>query len=463
MGVPIPLRRLKRVSFSVSPLIFYSFWPFLREIPALISRPMREFFGLVFALFFILSEPLSLAQTNTAAEVDAAMRKFRVVPGFRIELFATEPLIQNPVSFTFDEQGRAYVVETHRRRTSVFDIRFYPDWVDDDFSFRTVLDRSNFFTKVLVPGNTNLPPKYSQDRNGDGKYDWHDLEVESDRLRLIVDENGDGRADKALTFAENFKTVVSGVAAGVLARKGDVYFTCIPDLWLLRDTNQDGVADFRKSLATGFGVHISSGGHDMHGLKLGPDGKLYFSIADRGMDVIAGGRHLSNPDSGAVLRCNPDGSDLELFATGLRNPQELAFDQFGNLWTGDNNGDGGDKARWLYVVEGGEYGWRLGWQQQPKLGAWNEELLWELPPTNNAAYLIPPVGHVGHGPAGLSFYPGTGMPPEYNSHFFMCDFPGDVNTFAVRSRGSGFELVDLRPFLSEMYPVDVDFGPKGGV
>ena len=285
--------------------------------------------------------------------------------------------------------------------------------------------------------------------------------MESERIRLLTDQNGDGVADRATTFAEDFKTTVSGVAAGVLARKGDVYFTCIPDLWLLRDTNNDGLADQRKSLAHGFGVHISFGGHDLHGLKFGPDGKLYFSVADRGLHVESQGKTLANPDSGAILRCNPDGSELELVATGLRNPQELAFDQYGNLWTGDNNGDGGDKARWLYIVEGGDYGWHYGWQHLPKMGAWNAEGLWELAPTNTAAYLLPPVAHIGHGPAGIAFYPGTGL-PGYRNHFFMCDFPGGVYSFAVQSRGAGFEVYDLRQFLWELYPVDIDFGPDGG-
>jgi quinoprotein glucose dehydrogenase len=433
---------------------------------ALVSRSMREFFVLTLLIVqsaLAAEAPPRANATNVSSEVQTAMRKMKVVPGFHIEPFATEPMIQNPVSFTFDEKGRAYVVETYRRRTSVYDIRNHPDWVDDDFSFRTVADRSNFFRKVLVPGNTNLPSKIIVDRNHDGKFDWHDLEVESERIRLLTDTSGDGHADKVTTFADNFKTLVSGVAAGVLAHKGDIYFTCIPNLWLLRDFNGDGVSDYRKSLADGFGVHISYGGHDLHGLKFGPDGKLYFSIADRGLNVVSGGHTISNPDSGAVLRCNPDGSDLELFATGLRNPQELAFDQFGNLWTGDNNGDGGDKARWLYVVEGGEYGWRMGWQHQPKLGAWNSEALWEMQPKNTAAYLLPPVAHIGHGPAGLSFYPGTGLPPEYNNHFFLCDFPGGVHTFSVFGKGAGFEVTDLKQFLWELYPVDVDFGSLGGV
>lgn len=400
---------------------------------------------------------------QTTNELEQAVRKLRVADGFRVELFAAEPLIQNPVSFAFDEQGRAFVVETHRRRTSVFDIRNHPDWLTNDFSFRTVLDRSNFFRQALAPGKTNVPEKLRIDRNQDGRFDSADLEVESERLRLVEDRNADGVAETASTFAEGFNSLVSGVAAGVLPRKGDVYFACIPDLWILRDQNGDRTADIRAKLLSGFGVHISYGGHDLHGLKFGPDGKLYFSIADRGLHVVTGdGRTNSLPDTGAIMRCNPDGTEFEIVATGFRNPQELAFDQHGNLWTGENNGDGGDKARWLYVVEGGDYGWHIGWQHLPKMGAWNSEMLWSMPPTNTAYQIIPPIAHIGHGPAGLAFYPGTGLPPQYANHFFMCDFPGGVNAFSVESSGAGFEVRNARPVLSELYPVDVDFGPRGG-
>ena len=115
---------------------------------------------------------------------------------------------------------------------------------------------------------------------------------------------------------------------------------------------------------------------------MGPDGKLYFSIGDRGFNVTTREGKLAVPDTGSVFRCDPDGSELEVFATGLRNPQELAFDQYGNLFTGDNNSDSGDKARWVYLVEGGDSGWRIGYQfmESPySRGPWNAERMWHPP------------------------------------------------------------------------------------
>jgi quinoprotein glucose dehydrogenase len=376
------------------------------------------------------------------AEIDAAMKKFRLQPGFFAEMFASEPFFANPTSFAFDETGRCFVVETHRRRTSSYDIRSHRDWLDADYSFRTVEDRAQFLQRMLSPTNTSLPKGIVKDRNGDGKFDWRDLEVESERIRLLEDKDFNGLADSARTYAEDFKTLVTGVAAGIATHKGSVWFACVPDLWRLQDMNKDGRADFRQKLVSGLGVHIAFGGHDLHGLKFGPDGKLYFTIADRGFTVTNGSNVFRNPDSGAVVRCNPDGSEFEVVHTGLRNPQELAFDHFGNLFTGDNNADGGDKARWVYVAEGGEGGWHYGWQNQPKLGLWNSERLWAIEPTNTGAYILPPVAHIGHGPAGVAYYPGVGLPTRYANHFFMADFPGGVRSFALQQKGASFEVTD---------------------
>ena len=237
-----------------------------------------------------------------------------------------------------------------------------------------------------------------------------------------------------------------GIGAGVLARKDDVWYTCIPGLWKLRDTNGDGRADRRKLLHDGYGVHVGFLGHDLHGLRFGPDGRLYFSIGDRGFNVTTvDGNTLAVPDTGSVLRCNPDGTELEVFATGLRNPQELAFDQYGNLFTGDNNSDSGDRARWVYLVEGGDSGWRIGYQfiEAPiSRGPWNEEKLWYPAFAGQAAYIVPPIANLADGPSGLTYDPGVSLlPAQYKNHFFLVDFRGSsgssgIRTFALEPKGA---------------------------
>src|SRR5205807_4487623 len=132
---------------------------------------------------------------------------------------------------------------------------------------------------------------------------------------------------------------------------------------------------------------------------------------DRGLNVrTREGKVLDYTDTGAVLRCEPDGSDLEVVAYGLRNPQELAFDEHGNLFTGDNTCDAGDAARIVYVVEGGDSGWRIGYQylRWPNAaGPWNSEKLWHLPFAGQSASIVPPVAHRASGPSGLTYNPGV--------------------------------------------------------
>ena len=105
-----------------------------------------------------------------------------------------------------------------------------------------------------------------------------------------------------------------------------------------------------------------------------------------------------------MFRCDPDGKNLEVVARGLRNPQELAFDEFGNLFADDNNCDKGDHARLVYVVEGGDSGWNMAYQTIPPpylVGPWHAERMWHLPHAGQPAWIVPPVGKLGAGPSGL--------------------------------------------------------------
>lgn len=383
-----------------------------------------------------------------------AMKAFRMPAGVNVRLWAAEPLLANPVAFCFDEQGRCYVAETYRLHHGVTDNRNNMHWLDDDLASRTVADRVAMYKKHA---KNNFEKMY---------------ETDHDRVKLVEDTTGKGVADKATVFADGFKNAADGLGSGLLARKGNVYFTNIPDLWLLQDTKGTGKADVKKSLATGFGIHVAFIGHDMHGLRIGLDRKLYFSIGDRGLNVkTKEGRHLYNPDSGAVLRCDLDGSNLEIVHTGLRNPQELAFDAYGNLFTVDNNSDSGDRARLVQIVEGGDTGWRTGYQYGSGMsdrGPFNAEKIWHLPHDGQPAYIVPPLAHITSGPSGFCFnYGATALPERYKDHFFICDFRGSpggstIYSFAVKPKGASYEPVDGHNAFGGILATDCDFGPDGG-
>lgn len=386
---------------------------------------------------------------------DAAAMRAQIEGGLKATVWAAEPMFQNPVCFAFDEAGKCYVAEANRYQNGVPDTRGHMYWLDEDIGSRSVADRVAMYKKHKFPQHE--------------KFD--------DKIRVLWDSTGSGHADQAETFSGGYNRYEDGIGSGLLARKGTVYYTCIPDVYALKDTKGDGKADVKTSLATGFGVRVQFVGHDMHGLRIGPDGKLYFSIGDRGFNVTTKeGKHLFNPDSGAVLRCDLDGSNLEIVHSGLRNPQELAFDDFGNLFTYDNNCDSGDAARWVQIVEGGDSGWRCGYQYgtlmhtpavpQQNRGPWNAEKLWHLQNPDQPAYIVPPLAHFGNGPSGLTHYPGVGLNDKYKDHFFACDFTASpanskIWTLAVKPKGASFEVVNLRPFAQSVVPTDCEFGPDG--
>ncbi len=408
------------------------------------ARAAEESFG---------ATPVTGAKVAAASkDGELAIKKFRITPGLQAELWAAEPLVANIVSFHFSDQGDCYVVETFRHSDGVTDIRSHMDWLDEELASRSVEERVAIMKRHE---GTNIV-KYTR---------------MSDRVRKVWDSSRSGRADKATVFSDGYNAIPDGLAAGVLAWRGSVYFANIPHLWKLEDSSGSGMATQKQPILSGFGVRVGFLGHDLHGLTVGPDGKLYFTIGDRGAHVVtADGRTVSNPETGAFYRCNFDGTGLEIVASGLRNPQEIAFDEFGNWFTGDNNSDGGDPARWVQLLEGGDSGWRIGYQfldQPNSRGPWIAEKMCYPQGEGQPAYINPPIANIANGPSGLTYYPGTGLPDRFQHHFFLCDFTGGqgskVHTFALQPKGAGFEMIDRNFLISEVLCTDVDFGPDGGI
>ncbi len=416
------------------------------------------------ACFPILAGPIRAAEEGHGAGASAsvvvgasdegqnAIKTFKFDAGLTCALWAAEPLLGNPVCFTQDEKGRWYVGETFRQEKGIEDDRGHAEWLDEDIASKTVEDRLAYMHK-----HTPDPAKFA------AKYEKYE-----ERIRRLEDTTGSGVANKVTTYADGFNAAADGTGAGILARGGEVWYTCIPNLWRFKDTNDDGMADVKEKLLTGFGIKFAFRGHDMHGLRFGPDGKLYWTIGDRAISVpTKEGARVAETETGTVMRSNPDGTDFEIFATGVRNPQELAFDEHGNLFTGDNNSDAGDKARFTYLVEGGDCGWRMAYQYLNDRGPWMRERPWDDQIAAGIRYIIPCIANISNGPSGLTYNPGTGLSDKYKGKFFLSDFRGGANAsvvheISVEPKGAFF-TAKARDWVKGVLTTDVEFGNDGSL
>jgi len=394
-------------------------------------------------------ERLTTPVINPASdEATQALSRMKVPAGLKAELWAAEPMFANPVAFNLDEKGRVFVSETHRYGSSVLDIRDYMWILEDDLANR---NQDDFVAMIhRLWGEDNVK----------------ELSKESERLMLLEDTTGAGKADKATVYATDFRSPIDGIASGVLTRRGDVWFSNIPALW--KFTGHDK-AETRTELLRGFGLRFNFTGHDFHGLILGPDGRIYMSIGDRGAYVkTKEGGAVDSADTGAVFRCWPDGTGFELFATGLRNPQSLLFNEYGDLFTGDNDSDQGDEERLVHVVQDGDSGWRVGYQHAPRgnAGPWNAEKMWHPRNAAQPNFILPPICNIEDGPSGIAYYPGTGLTPAYAGTLFITHFKGSISNsgiyaYTVKPSGASYAIDTAKPFLTGALPTDVRFGPDG--
>lgn len=370
--------------------------------------------------------------------------------------------IKSPTALTFDEQGNVYVAETHRFRFGIEDDRNHLYWYLDDLAAKTVDDRRKLHEKWK------------------GKVSMEHMTSKSEVIRRFSDSNGDGSIDKATVFSDGYNDVLDGTGAGVFHYEGSLYFACIPKIYKLRDTDNDGVADEKKVVEEGFGVRISLSGHDLNGFTLGPDGRIYGTIGDRGYSLITKeGKGYQYPNEGAAFRFEPDGTGFEVFHTGLRNPKEISFDEFGDAFSVDNNSDQGDQARIVYLVEGGDSGWQMehqamhtfhrsiGLEKRPP-SRWMDEKMWELRNDEQPAYILPPAAHLSSGPSGLTYHPGAGFLESETGRFLICDYKGGaansgIWSFKMEKDGAGMKMADARQFTWGVAATDVEYSFDGRV
>lgn len=415
---------------------------------------------------------LGIARAKEARESIVA----KMADGLELSLWASDSLAPDPIAMDIDTKGRIYLTRTNRQKNSEFDIRGYRDWMTPSISLQSVEERRAFLRKTFAP-ELSEENEWFPDLNEDGSHDWKDLTVEKDEVWMLEDTNKDGMADVSKRILEDFNEEITDVAGALLVRDEDVFIGVGPDMWRLTDSNNDEILDEKTSIAHGFNIHIGFGGHGMSGAIQGPDGKIYWGAGDIGANITTlDGVNHKYPNQGVIVRCNPDGSNFEVFSRGHRNTHEFVFDAYGNIISSDNDGDHrGESERLVHIVEGSDSGWRTNWQfgkyTDPKNNSykvWMDEELYKPRWEGQAAYIIPPIQNFHNGPTGMVYNPGTALGKDWLNRFFLVEFVGDpsrshVWSFDLKPKGASFELDTDIDMLSGVLPTGIKFGPDGAL
>jgi putative membrane-bound dehydrogenase-like protein len=243
--------------------------------------------------------------------------------------------------------------------------------------------------------------------------------VRRDEIRLIEDTDGDGYADKATVYADGFNSI-----QGLTYHDGVVYAMHSPHLTALRDIDGDGRADERRDLLTGLGLAPEENPVRLHcanGLVMGHDGWLYLALGDHGCEVTRPEGDRLVHHGGCILRCRPDGHDLHVFASGLRNIYDVALDDELNVFVRDNENDGGTyKIRVCHSFHGADHGYPYLYEERP------DEAL-------------PPLADLGLGSsAGGVSYLERQFPLEYRGNLLFCEWGKSVVRYQPTRAGSTF-------------------------
>ena len=364
--------------------------------------------------------------------------------GFVVDTVAKEPMVSNPCVMAFDRYGRICVAQG-------------PQW----------------------RGPTPETP--------------------GDRVDILIDNDGDGIAEDIQTFADGFNSI-----QGIAWHGNDLWVANAPDLTVVRDTDGDDKADQYLRVYTGLG-NLE---HSLHGLNIGPDGKLYMSKGNSkgynrldqlaplpfrelwGLPSPAGAPdytpveetsredyrrkyHTPQDDwgqTGGILRCDPRNADgeygrnLEIVSRGFRNPWDISFDDQFNWLGTDNDQTEGDKI--FAPFNGAHFGWGHPWSFH-----WTGKD--HLPSVPASAPLFEGSG------AGVIHYHASQFPAEYRDLFFVNDWMRrEIYMFRPEWDGALMKCVDETPAVFAhaqsgrtapgssgrvFEPTDIEVGPDGAL
>ncbi|HEV3440410.1 MAG TPA: PVC-type heme-binding CxxCH protein, partial [Gemmata sp.] len=241
------------------------------------------------------------------------------------------------------------------------------------------------------------------------------------KILRCIDKDGNGKVDV---------TVFAKVEhpRGVCVRGNSVWVMHPPTLSVFHDDDGDGVADRQEVLVTGLTTDMVTnrgGDHTTNCVRMGIDGWLYIGVGDYGIKEAKGkdGKTIVQR-GGGIVRVRPDGTDLEVYCTGLRNTFDLAIDPFMNLFTRDNTNDGaGWDTRVSLLKQSAHYGYT-------QLYA------------NFTDEIMPPLGVYGNGGAtGGLFVQDPRWPAQYRNTLFTGDWGrSEVYKHELKANGPTFDL-----------------------
>lgn len=332
----------------------------------------------------LLAPQLVLAQRELKdipiPDPEEERKTLKVADGFEVSLFAADPSLHKPIQINFDPQGRLWVAASE----------VYPQ---------------------IAPG-----------------------QKASDKILVLEDTDGDGKADKTTVFADGL-LIPTAVEPG----DGGAYVANSTELIHFKDTDGDGKADQSRIVLSGFGTEDTH--HILHTFRWGMDGMLYMNQSiyiHSHIETPFGVRRLN---AGGIWQFRPETMKLEVFARGWVNTWGHAFDRWGQSFATD--GAGGEGIN--YVVPGASY---------------------------PAVYGVPRILH-GLNPGspkycGLEIVDGRHLPEGWQGNLITHDFRGHrVCRFIVSDDGSGFAARQQPDLISSNHvafrPIDVKQGPDGAI